>query len=510
MSDKLSARTGGEILVDQLVIQGVDQAFCGQEESCLAILAALYETSIDLITCRHEGAASIMAEASGKLTHKPGICFVMGESALINAMSGIHIAQHDSTPMIVFVGMMNRNRSTNEADQAFDYRALLSDQVKWVTEIEDAARIPEIVGRAFHLAISGRAGPVVIGLLEEMLLERVVVSDSNVIMPVAISPSMNDMAQFEHLLSSATEPLIILGGSGWDSESVSRVADFAGKYLVPVAVEFRRQMLFSTAHEAFIGEVGLGINPYLRQRILNADLVIVLGGQFSEIASQNYRLLRIPVPQQRLIHIHADINELYRFYQPDLAINADPVTFTKALSVLKLKNTWPNILHTDREAYLQWSDPENISPTGRLQMGEVMAFLNRTLPSEAILTYGNDHGDGDFTSWINRFYHFSAFGTQLAPTLGVREEDSREHDDGGYGLPAAIAAKRRYPNRVVVCFTDERDFRMSWEAFATAVQYKIPVIVILFDKAIFGTKRMFQSFAGSISGKSAGDHSLPA
>lgn len=478
MVDEKKMRTGGQILVDQLVLQGVDRGFCVPGESYLAVLDALFDTGIELITCRHEGGASMMAEAYGKLTNKPGICFVTRAPGLVNAMSGIHIAMQDSTPLIVFVGQINTQMREREAFQEINYRALLSDHVKWVTEIDNAERIPEIIGRAFHIAMSGRPGPVVIALPEDMLITNAQVLDANKILPVAISPSLNDMVRFEHLLSSASNPIMILGGGNWSAESVSRVEKFAAKNMLPVAVELRRQMLFSTEHETFVGDVGLGINPYLEDRIKKADLVILLGGRFSETPSQGYQLLNVPVSKQTLIHIHADINELNRVYQPDLAINADPEAFTKALLLLKMKNTWPCIVQKDRAAYLAWRDTRDIKLPGKLQLGEVMTFLNQSLSSDAILT----NGAGNFATWVHRFYHFRAFGTQLAPTSGTM----------GYGVPAAIAAKQLYPDKMVICFAGDGDFMMTGEEFATAVQYEIPIIVIILDNSMFGTIRMHQ------------------
>lgn len=478
MKETSKIRTGGQILVDQLRIQGVDRGYCVPGESYLAVLDALYDTDIELITCRHEGGASMMAEAYGKLTNKPGICFVTRGPGFVNAMSGVHVAMQDSTPMIVFVGQIDTKMREREAFQEVNYRALLSDHVKWVTEIDDVARIPEIIGRAFHIAMSGRPGPVVIALPENMLRARATVIDSNRIMPVAISPSQNDLSQFEHLLSSASHPIMILGGSNWNAESVLRIEKFAAKYMLPVAVQLRRQMLFSTEHEAFVGDVGLGINPYLRDRIEHADLVILFGGRFSENPSQSYELLQIPVPKQRLIHIHADINELNRVYQPDLAINANPEEFTKALSILKLENNWPYQVQQDRESYLAWRDCSHVELPGKLQMGKIMDFLNQELPADSILT----NGAGNFATWIHRYYHFRAFGTQAAPTSGTM----------GYGLPAAVAAKNLYPDRMVVCFAGDGDFMMSGEEFSTAVQYDLPIIVVILDNTMFGTIRMHQ------------------
>lgn len=478
MKEKREYRTGGEMLVDQLMIQGVNFAYCVPGESYLAVLDALYETDIKLITCRNEGGASMMAESYGKLTNRPGICFVTRGPGLMNALVGIHVAQQDSTPLIVFVGQIERKMRGRDAFQEVDYRTLLSDHVKWVTEIDDPARIPELIGRAFHIATSGRAGPVVIVLPEDMLTTAVLTDNSIKIEPIAISPSHNDMARFEHLLSTASCPVMILGGSNWDEASVARIEDFAAHNQLPTAVSFRRQMLFSTEHEAFIGDVGLGINPYLCERIKEADLIILLGGRFGEVPSQGYSLLNIPVPKQMLIHVHADINELNRVYQADLAINANPETFTKGLSLLKLRNTWPGHMQRDHEAYLAFRDTLNINVPGQLQMGQVISFLNKILPEDTIIT----NGAGNYAAWLQRFYHYRGHSTQLAPTSGTM----------GYGLPAAIAAKILYPNRMVVCFAGDGDFMMTGEEFATAVQYEVPLIVVIVDNAMYGTIRMHQ------------------
>ena len=487
---RVGYRTGGEILVDQLRIQGVDRVYCVLGERYLAVLDALYDADIALVTCRHEGGASMMAESYGKLTNRPGICFVTRGPGFVNAMAGVHVAMQDSTPMIVFVGQIETKVRGREAFQEIDYKALLSDHVKWVAEIDDPARIPEIVGRAFHMAISGRPGPVVIALPEDMLTQTVMTGDSIKIEPIAISPSQNDMARFEHLLSTASCPVMILGGSHWDAASVDRMAAFAARNQLSTAVSFRRQMLFSTQHEAFIGEVGLGINPYLKARLAHADLIILVGGRFGENPSQNYTLLNIPVSKQMLIHIHADIQELNRIYQPDLAINANPEMFTKALATLKLKNTWPSHMQRDREAYLQWQDARDIKIPGLLQMGEVMHFLNQELPEDAIVT----NGAGNYAIWPQRFYHYRGYGSQLAPTSGTM----------GYGLPAAIAAKHLYPHKTVICFAGDGDFMMSSEEFATAVQYQIPVIVIIIDNGMYGTIRMHQEI--NYPGREIGTH----
>lgn len=478
MKSNQKRRTGGEILVDQLLIQGVDRGYCVPGESYLAVLDALYDSSIQLVTCRHEGGASMMAEAYGKLTNRPGICFVTRGPGFVNAMAGVHIAMQDSTPLIVFVGQIEKNMREREAFQEVNYKSLLSEHVKWVTEIDDVSRIPELIGRAFHIATSGRPGPVVIALPEDMLRTEVVVSDGNRIQKVALTPSINDLQQFEHLLSSSSCPIMILGGSGWNPKAVRRIEQFAERNQLSTAVQFRRQMLFSVEHDAFVGDVGLGMNPDLEERIRKADLVILMGGRLSEVPSQGYQLLNIPVPKQTLIHIHADINELNRVYQPDLAINADPDNFTQVLSTIKLKNTWPSHLQRDRESYLKWRDTQQIQNPGQLQMGRIIEFLNQKLPKDAIVT----NGAGNYASWVHRFYHYRGFGTQLAPTSGTM----------GYGLPAAIAAKQLFPEKIVICFAGDGDFMMTGEEYSTAVQYQIPIIVVIIDNGMYGTIRMHQ------------------
>lgn len=474
------SRLGGHILVDQLIAQGVEHVFCVPGESYLAVLDGLHDAAIQVTVCRQEGGAAMMADAHGKLTGKPGICMVTRGPGASNAMAGIHIASQDSTPLILFVGQIERGMREREAFQEMDYRAVFGTQAKWVTEIDQVERIPEIISRAFHVATSGRPGPVVIALPEDMLVERAQVADAPAYEVIDCAPTQTQLDALARQLAQAARPIAILGGSRWDQESVNQFADFASRHGLPVAVQFRRQMLFSTSHPCFVGDVGLGSNPALMNSIKEADLVLLVGGRMSEIASQSYTLFDIPVPRQTLVHVHPDIKELNRVYRANVAINASPKAFTAALASLPGTPSAErqNGVQTMRASYLQWTDPLSIAHPGALQMGKVMDYLRQALPDDAIMC----NGAGNYATWLHRFHRFTRFGTQLAPTSGSM----------GYGLPAAVGAKRIQPDKTVVCFAGDGCFMMHGQEFATAVQYQLPIIVLLIDNGMYGTIRMHQ------------------
>ena len=370
-----------------------------------------------------------------------------------------------------------------------DYRAIFGQAAKWATEIDDPARIPEIVSRAFHVATSGRPGPVVIALPEDMLVETAVVADAPRYVAVDSAPAVGQMSDLARRLANAKHPVAILGGTRWSQEAVRQFADFAERFKLPVAVSFRRQMLFPASHPCFIGDVGLGINPALVKRVAEADLVLLVGGRMSEIPSQSYTLFDIPVPKQQLVHVHPDSGELGRVYRASLAINASPVAFAAELSALPAPAHVPWAASTEemRKSYLAWSDPTPVKTPGKLQMGGVMAYLESHLPADAIMT----NGAGNFATWLHRFHRFTRFGTQLAPTSGSM----------GYGLPAAVGGKRLHPDRMVVCFAGDGCFMMHGQEFATAVQYDLPIIVLIIDNGMYGTIRMHQekTYPGRIS-----------
>lgn len=484
-----ASRTGGQVLVDQLRLHGVDHVFCVPGESYLAVLDALHDSDIQVTVCRQEGGASMMAEAHGKLTGRPAACFVTRAPGAANAAPGIHIAFHDSTPLLVFVGQVERKVRGREALQELDYRAVFGTMAKWATEIDDADRIPEIISRAMHVATSGRPGPVVIALPEDMLVDRTTVADSEPALEVEAHPGPAQIALLRDLLAAAERPLIILGGSRWTEASVNAFAEVAREWGIPVAVSLRRQMLFSVDHPCFIGDLGFGPNPKLVERVKTADLMLLIGSRMSEVPSQNYQLLHIPAPKQTLIHVYPDAAELGKVYRPQLAINATPVAFVDALRSVTLpaSSSRSAFLDSARQAYLTWSDPAPIRTPGRLQMAQVMRYLDGKLPADAILC----NGAGNYATWVHRFYRFRKFGTQLAPTSGSM----------GYGVPAAIGAKRVFPDRTVVAFAGDGCFLMHGQEFATAVQYDLPVIVVIVDNGMYGTIRMHQEreYPGRIS-----------
>jgi acetolactate synthase-1/2/3 large subunit len=475
----LNNRTGGQVLVDQLRIHGVDHVFCVPGESYLAALDAFFESSIEITVCRQESGAAMMAEAYGKLTGRPGICFVTRGPGATNASPGIHVAHQDSTPMILFVGQVERSMLEREAFQELDYRAVFGSMTKWATEVLDPFRIPEIVSHAFHTATSGRPGPVVIALPEDVLTDRVTVADGRRYTVFDTAPLSSDLRRAQELVGCAERPLVIAGGSRWDQESVDDLAIFSEQYELPVAVSFRRQSLFPSSHPNFVGDIGVAANPGLVDYARSSDLVLLLGGRLSELPSQGYTLLDFPVPSQKLIHVHPGSDELGRLYQPDVAINVSPRSFISSMLEARpsRQNSRNKVIAGLRDRYLQWSESPTEVP-GAFNLGEVLCRLRDLLPKEALIA----NGAGNFATWVHRFYRFRQYGTQLAPTSGSM----------GYGLPAGIAASRLDVSRQVVVIAGDGDFLMTGQEFSTAVQYGLPVVVVLVDNGMYGTIRMHQ------------------
>ena len=484
-----SLRTGGQILVDQLVLHGVQQLFCVPGESFLAVLDALHDASIAVTVCRQEGGAAMMAEAQGKLTGRPGICFVTRGPGATNAAAGVHIAHQDSTPLLLFVGQVARDALGREAFQELDYGAVFGTMAKWVVEVDDPKRLPELVSRAFHVATSGRPGPVVIALPEDMLTEAANVADAQSYAVTETYPGAAQMGELTRRLAAAERPVMVLGGSRWSETATRQIAAFAEAFSLPVYCSFRRQMLFSAEHPCYGGDLGLGVNPAVLARIRAADLVLLVGGRLSEVPSQGYELLGIPTPRQALVHVHADADELGKLYRATQAIHATPQAFAEAAATLRpaAAPTWQAEAAEARAAFLAWSDPAPIRIPGPLQMGEVMTHLREVLPADTIFC----NGAGNFATWVHRFWPFRAFASQLAPTSGSM----------GYGLPAGVGAKRLWPGREVLVFAGDGDFLMHGQEFATAVQYELPIIVVLLDNAMYGTIRMHQEkhYPGRIS-----------
>jgi acetolactate synthase-1/2/3 large subunit len=477
MRGKDNIRTAAEILVDQLRIHGVRHVFCVPGESYLAVLDAFRDSDLAVTVCRQEGGAAMMAEAVGKVTGRPGVCFVTRGPGATNASPGIHIARQDSTPLVVFVGQVARDMREREAFQELDYRAVFGSMTKWATEIDDPARMPEIVSRAFYTAANGRPGPVVVSLPEDMLSERVAVDDAPAFSPIETSPGPVEMAKFVQLLGGARAPILILGGSRWSQEASDRVAGFAEKFALPVCTTFRRLHLFDALHPCYAGDLGIGPNPKLVERINSADLVALIGGRMGELPSQSYTLFNIPQPQMTLVHVHPGVEELGRVYSPKLAIHATPTAFAAALAHLDVPGAPRDQAEAAHAEYLAWTETPTEQPGG-VNLGAIMVWLREYLPDDAILC----NGAGNYAAWIHRFFRFRRFGQHVAPTAGSM----------GYGVPAAVATKRLYPERPVVCIAGDGDFLMNGQEFATAVQYGLPFVVVVADNGIYGTIRMHQ------------------
>jgi acetolactate synthase-1/2/3 large subunit len=474
-NDAMTLRTGGQILVDQLRIQGVDRLTCVPGESYLAALDALHDADIDVLVCRHEGGAAMMAEAYGKLTGRPGICFVTRGPGAMNAAHGVHIAAHDSTPMILFIGQVERASLGRGAFQEMDYEAVFGSVAKWVVEVHDARRLPEILARAFAVAMQGRPGPVVVSLPEDVLTDTVEAADAP---PVALATSELSVAQFERLqalLLASKRPMLILGGSGWSDEGCAAIADFAARFKLPVATEFRRAPLFPALHPSYAGDLGFGQNPRLSQRVRDADLLILLGARMSEVPSNNYTL----VDGQTLVHVFPDAGELGKVYHPALGIVCSPDEFARSMAWMKAPLDLPWHLHTENAHmdYLAWSGKPAQLP-GDFQYGDVVAWLRDILPADTIIC----NGAGNYAIWVHRYWRHSRPRTLVAPTSG----------SVGYSVPAGVMAKRQCPDRTVVVFAGDGCFLMHGNEFATAVQYDIPLIVIVVDNGMYGTIRMHQ------------------
>ncbi len=483
-------RTGGEILVASLIAQGTTLAFCVPGESYLPVLDALYDVrdTLRLIVCRQEGGTAYMAEAHGKLTGRPGIAFVTRGPGASNAAIGIHTAAQDSTPMIVFVGQVGGDFVDREAFQEIDYRRMFGSVAKWAAQIDRAERIPEYVARAFRVAMSGRPGPVVLALPEDMLSARAVCEDAARVNPVGAVPAAADVVAVRSLLAAATRPLLLVGGSRWDGEACAALRRFAEVNQLPVACAFRNQDLFDNRHPNYAGDAGVGVRPTLAARIREADVLLVVGERLGEMTTSGYTLIEAPQPRQRLAHVHPDAAELGRVYQPTLALLATPGAFFDAMNreAPLDADAWRGANAAIRNELAEWREPRPIA--GTLDMWQVVSWLDSHLPDDAILT----NGAGNYTAWLHRLYRYRGFRTQLAPYSGAM----------GYGVPAAIAAKAAHPDRAVISWNGDGCFLMNGQELATAVQYGLAVIFIVVDNGMYGTIRMHQerTYPARVSG----------
>jgi len=472
--------TGGQHVVRALLEHGVDTVFGVPGESYLDVLNALYteRERIRLVSCRHEGAASFMAEAHGKLTGRPGICMVTRGPGATNASIGVQTAFQDSTPLIVLVGQVGNDMVEREAFQEIDYRRMFGQFTKWVAQIDSAARVTEYMNRAFSVAMSGRPGPVVLALPEDMLTELAASQDCGTIQFPQAHPAPDAMASMRALLAGARRPLMIVGGSGWTGAGLDSLVRFASLNSLPVACSFRRQDLVDNHHPQYVGEVGIGINPELAEAVRRADVILAVGARLGEMVTGGYTLLQSPVPKQTLIHVLASPEELGRVYQPALKIASGLDAFADAAAGQAPLDAapWRGWLDELRQSYLRYTEP----PANSLRMdpARVIVALREALDARAILT----NGAGNYSAWAHRYYRFSHPRTQLAPTSGAM----------GYGVPAAIAAKLRHPERQVVCLAGDGCFLMTSQELATVKQHRLAIIFIVFNNGMYGTIRMHQ------------------
>jgi len=488
-SDKTLTRTGGQLLVDALKVHGVDMAFGVPGESYLSVLDAFYESreQIKFVICRQEGGAANMADAYGKLTGRPGICFVTRGPGATNASIGIHTAFQDSTPLILFIGQIDNEVAEREAFQEIDYRRMYGQMAKWVAQIDRPERVPEMISHAFHLAVSGRPGPVVLALPEDMQVATATVPDTACYQRVAAHPGADDMNKLRDMLAAAKRPFVMLGGGGWNATACADMRAFIETNNLPTACAYRCQDLLDNRSPNYLGDIAVGMNPAIEKRIRECDLLLAIGLRLGEWTTINYTLVDIPRPKMKFIHVHAGAEELGRVYQGDLLINSGMPEFAAAARALPpVKPVWADQTKAARAEFDAWQLP--VKTPGTLNMSEVIAFLKKRLPEGSILT----NGAGNFTLWAHRFYQYTGFRTQLGPTSGAM----------GYGVPAGVAAKLVHPERPVIAFAGDGDFLMNGQELATAMQYGAKTIFIVINNGMFGTIRMHQErhYPGRISG----------
>jgi acetolactate synthase-1/2/3 large subunit len=481
--------SGGQLVVAALRAHHVDMAFSVAGESYLEVLDALFDApEIHLVTCRQEGGAAFMAEAYGKLTGRPGVLLVTRGPGACNASIGIHTAFQDSTPMVVLVGQVARHQLDREAFQEVDFRRMFAPLAKWVAQIDMAERVPELVNQAFQVATSGRPGPVVLALPEDMLRDRRAATVSGPYRPVRAHPGAADLAELRRLLTAAERPMMLVGGGGWTDAACRDIADFAQTNDLPVCCSFRRQDIVDNRLPCFVGDLGTGASPALVARFKEADLLLAAGARIGEITSQSYSLLGIPDPGKILVHVHAAAEELGRVFRPSLAIQSGMPEFAAAVAKLQPVGAprWARWRETARAEYEAGLAPG--AAGGALDLGRVMAWLRDRLPDDAIVT----SDAGNFSGWPNRFLQYRRPGRQLGPTSGAM----------GYGVPAAVAAKLVHPDRLVVGFCGDGGFMMTGQELATSMLEGVGPIILLFNNAMYGTIRMHQErrFPGRVVG----------
>jgi len=494
----LSHPTGARLLIDALLAQGVDTVFCVPGESFLDAMDALYDhrDTVRLIVCRHEGSATFMAEAYAKASGKPGVCFVTRAPGASQASIGLHTAFQDGTPLVLFIGQVSRHFMERGAFQEVDYRSMFAPVSKWVAQIDQAERMGEMVHRAFHTALSGRMGPVVLALPEDVLSESVPNAARPALLATAptSAPQAADLATLMQLIQGAHQPMLVLGGSGWNAQAVAALRGFIHATGVPVACSFRRQDLFDHRDPHYVGLLGLGADPALLRAVKEADLLILLGARMGEVPSQGYSLIDIPQPQQTLVHAMPCALELGRVYRPHLALLTSMPALAHSLAALVVPETlserFASHVQALRAGYEAFSGPRAASANkaGTVDMAQAWLALSDALPQDVIIT----NGAGNYAAWAHRYYRYRSYGCQIAPTSGAM----------GYGLPAAIGAKLAHPQRPVLCLAGDGCFMMSSHELATAVQLALSIVIVVLDNQMYGTIRMHQEkwFPGRVHG----------
>ena len=479
MKSDLKTRHGGRILADALAAQGVKLAFGVPGESYLPVLDGLHDLQdrLRFVICRQEGGASYMAEAYGKLTGEPGVLFVTRGPGATNGAIGVHTGLQDSTPMVVFIGQVPNEFAEREAFQEIDYRRMYGQMAKWVGQIDRVERIPEYVSRAFHTAAAGRPGPVILALPEDALFSEAAVADVPKHHVVRPAPSPLQVNELKKLLERAKTPFVLLGGGGWDRGTTQKLQKWVEANGLQAGTSFRCQDLFDNRSPSYAGDVGIGINPKLAQRVKEADVLLVIGARLGEMTTSAYTLVEAPVPQQTLVHVHAGAEELGRVYRPALAINSGMAQFVEAVQGLSFKNpAWKAQAEDARKQFLEWTEP--LPMPGKVQYGEIIRWLSDRLPEDTIIA----GGAGNFAGWLHRHFRYKGFRTQLGSTNGSM----------GYGYPAAVAAKLAQPQRTVFALCGDGDFLMTGQEIATAVQYGANFVAVVVNNGLYGTIRMHQ------------------
>jgi acetolactate synthase-1/2/3 large subunit len=484
----MQQRTGGQMVADHLAANGIGAASCVPGESFLAVLDALHDGPTRLITCRHEASAANMAVAYGKLTGRPGVCLVTRGPGATQASVGVHTAAQDSAPMLLLVGQVGRAVRGREAFQELDVPAVFGPMAKWAAEAGDPARLPELLARAFQVATSGRPGPVVLALPEDVLAASARVGQARRVRPVIPGVAPADLARLRELLGGARRPLVLAGGPGWTEAAAADLRSVAEAARLPVAVSFRSQDVLDNRSPSYVGDLGVSPNPALAERVRAADLLIAVGPRLGAITTGGYRLLEAPVPRQRLVHVHPGLAELGRLYRPELAVNAPVGPFLAAWRSLPAVrgDAWAAWTEAARANYQAWVRPwpgagGGGEPPAGVDLGQALAAMRERLPDDAVVT----SGAGNYSIWVHRYFQFRRHGTQLAPKSGAM----------GFGLPAALAAKVVHPRRTVVAVAGDGDFLMAAQELATAVQHRLEVVVLVVNNGRYGTIRMHQERA---------------